>query len=206
VFISFEGMDGSGKTTQIGKLAAALGENGHAVLVTREPGGTALGESLRRILLEHAAEEPTPLTEALLFLADRHQHLSRTILPALSGGTIVICDRYIDSTVAYQGFGKGLDVSLLEALNTLATGGRNPDLTILLDVPPETLQLRRGLPTNDRFEDRATDFHERVCAGYRTLAGKSPGRFLVLDGRESVEMLHARILDRVRASLTGPFT
>lgn len=204
MFISFEGGEGSGKTTQIQKLAAALQGMGRAVLTTREPGGTVLGREIRKILLDGANTSIRPHTELLLYAADRAQHVQEIIRPALSQGQIVICDRYADATLAYQGFARGLDLGFLQQLHQIATGGLWPDLTFLLDIDPRIgisrshARLHQEGSHEDRFEKEADEFHEKVRAGYLRLAKENPQRFVVLDAAGEIEPLHQKILRQVQ--------
>jgi dTMP kinase len=188
VFITFEGGEGSGKSTQARALAERLRELGREVVLTREPGGTAFGEVARDILLHHVAPagaEPFRLDETaelLIFAADRAQHLDELILPALERGGVVVCDRFADSTVAYQGYGRGIPLDLVQRSIDLATRGVRPDLTVLLDVPPELgMQRRLGERAPDQFEREALAFHTRVRDGFLALAATEPERFLVID-------------------------
>ncbi|HEU4340728.1 MAG TPA: dTMP kinase [Candidatus Binatia bacterium] len=189
-FISFEGGDGSGKTTQVKALEQHLKDRGWPCLITREPGGTPLGQLIRRVLLEAGKQPVARPTELFLYLADRAQHVQEVILPSLTAGQIVLCDRYTDSTLAYQGYGRGIDLELLRRLNELANRGVQPDLTFLLDCPVElglarTAQRQLNAPAGgnreDRFEREALEFHERVRAGFLQLARAEPNRFRVID-------------------------
>lgn len=191
MFITFEGVEGAGKSTQIGLTAEWLQGLGRTVLTTRQPGGCALGLELRRILLDARNTHLDPAAELFMYLADRAQHVAEVIRPALDAGQAVLCDRYHDSTVAYQGFGRGLDVEDLLLLGRLATGGLRPDLTVVLDLPVET-GLARARARNEaqgssqsegRFEALRTDFHQRVRDGFKTLAAREPVRFAVVDAR-----------------------
>jgi dTMP kinase len=184
VFITFEGIEGSGKSTQIRRLAAGLPKT---TVVTREPGGTPLGTRLREALLDRDGRV-TPRAEVLLFFADRAQHVAEVIRPALERGAIVLCDRFEDSTLAYQGFGRELPMGALRAVGALATGGLRPDVTVLLDVGVETGFERVGRRGGaDRMESEERAFHERVRQGFLTLAGEDKERFLVLDGSRPPE-------------------
>ncbi|MBK8189101.1 MAG: dTMP kinase [Vampirovibrionales bacterium] len=201
LFITFEGVDGCGKSTQLAHCDAWLRAEGHDVLLTRNPGGTALGTEIRRILLHHPGYV-SPTAELLLYIADRAQHMDECVAPALQAGRIILCDRYHDSTLAYQGFGRGLDISEITQLNALATHGRAPDLTFLFDGPPEALRQRvanRGAA--DRLESEQLAFYERVAQGFRTLAAQEPQRFVTLDARESIETLQAAVAEAVRRRL-----
>jgi dTMP kinase len=183
-FITIEGPEGGGKTTQAARLEDHLRTKGVAVVRTREPGGTALGEQLRGLLLEsgHTAASIDPLTDALLFSAARRQLVTEVIRPALEAGTTVICTRYADSTLAYQGFGAGLPLSDLRDLERIATGGLRPDLTILLDLPPEAGLERKAPDDQTRFElGFDLEFHRRVRRGFLDLAANEPDRFAVID-------------------------
>lgn len=203
-FITIEGPDGAGKTTQAKRLEGNLREEGLAVVLTREPGGTALGERVRELLLADAAggQPVDPLADALLFNAARRQLVEELIRPALAAGTTVICTRYADSTLAYQGFGAGVGLADLRHLQDIATGGLRPDLTILLDLPVEVGLARKGPNDQTRFElgfDLA--FHGRVRDGFLALAGEEPDRFAVIDARAPADEVGAeigRIVDRLR--------
>lgn len=190
-FIVLEGGEAAGKSTQAALLAEHLG-----AVLTREPGGTPIGDSLRRLLLDPALTAPVPRAEALLMLAARAQHVAEVIEPALGRGQDVVCDRYSGSTLAYQGYGRGLDVSELSQLDRWATAGRAPDVVVLLDVPTEIARRRRG-PGGDRFEGEDDEFHERVVAGFRKLAAAEPGRWRTVDGSRSVEEVAASVWEAV---------
>jgi dTMP kinase len=174
VLITFEGVEGSGKTTQLARLERYLTQQGHRVEQTREPDGTALGVAVRGLFERH--EERQPLTEALLFLAARRQHVAEKIAPWLRRGRIVLCDRYTDATLAYQGYGRGVDRDLIRELNVRATGGVLPDLTLLFDLPPEEGLRRIGQRRLDAFEKLALPFHRRVRRGYRAIQRTEPKR------------------------------
>ena len=191
-FITIEGPDGSGKTTQVERLAERLRSAGHEVLVTREPGGTRLGEQLREILLaRHGGIEPTDaLTDAFLFEAARRQLVRQVIHPALADGSIVVCGRYSDSTLAYQGYGAGAPLDLLRAVDAAATDGLRPDLTILLDLPVEDGLARKSPDETTRFEaEQDVAFHRRVRAGFLALAADEPDRFAVVDATLSADQV-----------------
>ena len=177
LFITFEGGEGSGKSTQAGVLYRRLSKMGIPAILTHEPGGTPLGKQLRRWLKGEG--EIDPQTELLLFNASRANLVSRVIRPALEKGTVVICDRFADSTTVYQGYGRGLDFALIEAVNNIATQGLRPDLTVLLDVTVEQGLDRKSL--RDRFEREEAAFHQRVRQGYLEMAKREPGRWLVID-------------------------
>jgi dTMP kinase len=198
LFVVFEGGDGSGKTTQIRLLRSAVERAGHATTITREPGGTELGERIRAVLLARESAAMSDRTEALLYAAARAQHVAEVIRPALERGEVVLCDRYLDSSVVYQGSGRGLGEVQVAELNRWGTQGLVPDLTVLLDVDPVT-GLRRATEVEgpDRLEDAGDDFHRAVRAAYRRLAESDPSRYLVLDATRSVEDLHGVIRDVV---------
>ena len=183
LFVSFEGPEGAGKSTVIRRLVPALRERGHDVVATREPGGTPIGEEIRRVLLTSHHHAMLAETEALLNTAARAQHVAEVISPALAAGQVVLCDRFVDSTLAYQGAGRGLNVERLVALQSFATHGLWPDLTILLDVPVEVGQSRRlasGEPLN-RFDADAVGFHERVRRWFLRAAAEDPARWRLID-------------------------
>ena len=201
-FITFEGGDGTGKTTQIRILETLLREQKRPCIVSREPGGTTLGQTIRKILLDVHSEPLATNAELFLYLADRAQHVQQSILPALARGAVVLCDRYTDSTIAYQGYGRGLDLNFLHAQNSIATGGLRPDLTFLLDCPSEVaLQRaaqRHGVRTDqarsaDRFESEQVEFHQRVRAGFLELAHAEPKRFRVIDAMQSPQEIASTI-------------
>jgi dTMP kinase len=198
VFITFEGGDGSGKTTQISLLQKWLSNKGHTVVVTREPGGTDLGNELRDIIL-HSTGFIAPRAEALLYAADRSHHIHTLVRPALERGDVVVQDRYFDSSVAYQGAGRVLDATEVRELSLWATERLMPHLTILLDVPADVAKARQLGDERrfDRLEAEAQDFHERVRESYLALAEAEPDRFLVIDGTGSVESIHQAITTRV---------
>jgi dTMP kinase len=201
-FITFEGGDGTGKTTQIRALEDYLRERNRACLVTREPGGTALGKLIREVLLKVGESEIASSTELFLYLADRAQHVKEIILPAIASGKMVLCDRFTDSTLAYQGYGRGLDINWLCRLNETASAGITPDLTFLFDCPvglglARTAQRRARStidgPQEDRFEREKFEFHERVRQGFLELASSEPRRFRVIDASGSVEQVAKKI-------------
>ncbi len=199
IFLSFEGIEGSGKSTQATLLADALRAHGHDVVITREPGGTQRGQVLRRLLLDPTEPSLAPGAELLLMLADRAQHVQEVIAPALAANKVVITDRFVDSTTAYQGYGRGFDRALLHQLNTLACGGYLPAMTFLMDLPvSEGLQracLRRGeTETADHFEAESVAFHERVREGFLAIAHAERQRVHVLDATRPKEQVHQDIL------------
>ncbi|WP_189067977.1 dTMP kinase [Deinococcus radiotolerans] len=201
LFISFEGPEGAGKSTQLTRLAARLQEHGTPHQLTREPGGTPLGSRVRDVLLDPDLSID-PLPEFLLYSASRAQLVSNVIRPALARGEVVVCDRYADSSLAYQGAGRGLPVNLLREITLAATDGLTPDLTVLLDLDPAVgldRAARRGQP--DRLERADLDFHRRVRAGFLHLAEQTPARFLVLDATRSVDALAGEIWAAAAARL-----
>jgi dTMP kinase len=209
-FITFEGGDGSGKTTQLNLLAKYLSRRGRGYLCTREPGATKLGKMIRRVLLEAGDEKIASETELFLYLADRAQHVCEIIRPALAAGQIVLCDRFTDSTVAYQGYGRGVDLRVLGDLNRIASGGLTPDLTFFLDCAPELglartaermAAQRPGERREDRFEREAAEFHARVRKGFQELARSDGARIRLLDASRSAEDLHEEIRSIVEAGL-----
>ena len=196
LFITFEGGDGCGKTTQIKLLDEYLRGKGYKTLLTREPGAKGLGEKIREILLNYDGEV-SPRCESFLFLADRAQNVDCIIRPALAEGTIVICDRHTDSSVAYQGYGRGLNIDRIKKLNALATDSLVPDLTIVLDVDVETSQARVG-SVKDRMESAGIEFFERVRNGYLEIAKQEPERVKVVDSKQSIEDIHKQILELIK--------
>ena len=203
LFITLEGPDGSGKTTQARLLAEWLRKQGYDVVLTREPGGTHIGDQIRAVLHDPRNTEMDARTEILLYSASRAQHVAQRIRPTLAAGKIVISDRYADSTLAYQGYGRGLDLEILRAITAFATGGLTPDLTLYLDVAPqEGLQRRRlGGEEWNRLDAEALEFHRRVRAGYMELVRQEPERWAVIDGARSVEEVQAEIRALVQAKL-----
>lgn len=199
LFIVFEGGDGAGKSTQAAAVQARLEAAGHAVLRTREPGGTPIGEKLRSLVLEHGHGEIDARTEALIFAASRAAHVQQVILPALERGEIVLCDRFIDSSVAYQGAGRELGIAAVRDINLWATASLLPDVTVLLDVAPDDGRDRRlaGEAAEDRLESEPDDFHGRIRAAFLELAAARPAEYLVLDARAEREVLTAAILERI---------
>jgi dTMP kinase len=202
-FLSLEGIDGSGKTTLAVSLEEWLKGKGCEVVRTREPGGTALGRRIRELLLD-TGSELSPEAELCLYLADRAQHTEEVIIPALEAGRIVISERYADSTVAYQGHGRGLDLKLVAAMNELVSAGLRPDLTILLEAPVETGLRRRGALSPDRLEAEERSFHERVAAGYAAIAARAPERVkrVNADREEGAVLAEVKLL--VEAGLGRP--
>lgn len=206
MFVTFEGVEGCGKTTQAELLKASLEREGHRVVFTREPGGTEVGERIREVLLDRSLSGMQPLTELFLYEASRAQHVQELIRPALAEGAIVISDRFADASLAYQGAGRQIGPSEVERLNTLATRGLVPDYTVLLDVPVEaglqrTTQRVGGEAGKDRIEGERLDFHSRVRSGYLLLAEMNPDRIEVFDGTRNKDELAREIFSRVRERL-----
>jgi dTMP kinase len=202
--IVFEGVEGCGKTTQMQLCSQWLESLGVSVMLTREPGGTELGLHLRRLLLEKSEDKPVAdVTELLLYAADRSQHVAQELKPNLAAGKYVLCDRYTDSTIAYQGYGRGLNMSLIAQLNDIATGGLTSDLTIWLDVDVEVglSRKRRNAAGLDRIEQETIAFHRRVQQGYQELAATQPSRIVRVDGSLSQEMVHGVIQEILRDRL-----
>jgi dTMP kinase len=201
MFITFEGIEGSGKTTQILHVFNFLNSLGLKCIMTREPGGTRIGGKIRSILLDPESASMNPSAELLLYTADRVQHIQEIILPAIESGGIVLCDRYFDATLAYQGVARGLDMKLILDLHALVCRNLKPDLTFLLDLPPGAglmrawQQLESGSrpDTESRFEKETLAFHERVRAGYLAIAGKEPERFRIIDASRSLDQVQAQI-------------
>lgn len=209
MFITFEGMEGSGKSTALNRVQQALLDEGHGVLLTREPGGSRLGRTLRSILLDLSNDDIVPEAELFLYLADRAQHVGQVIRPALAEGVVVLSDRYADSTVVYQGYGRGLDPERLRELNDMAVGGLWPDLTLVFDLPPEeglrramTRNLREGTSVSEgRFEAEHLAFHARVREGYLTWAALHPARFRVVDATRTPDEVFEDVMRAVRSAL-----
>ncbi len=201
MFISLEGIEGCGKTTQLDHISAFLKKEGRPFVVTREPGGTAIGEKIRSILLDPASKDLVPIAELLLYMADRAQHINSVIKPRLAEGIIVVCDRYFDATVAYQGFARGLGAKYIRDLHRIILEDFKPDLTILLDLAPRTGLSRAWQELDNgnrsgaerRFEEEAISFHENVRAGYLELARLEPQRFKIIDASRSVREVQTEI-------------
>ena len=185
LFITFEGADGCGKSTQLELLKNYLTQKGFEVVVTREPGAKGLGQEIRKLLL-HYDDYVSPKCEAFMFLADRAQHIDTIVKPAADEGKIVLCDRHTDSTIAYQGYGRGENIEKLKALNNLATGEYKPDLTFIYDVDIETALKRRG-NDRDRMEQAGKEFQIKVQKGYRQIAKQEPERVKIIDAKPSIE-------------------
>lgn len=197
-FITFEGPEGAGKSTQVRLLAGQLNTAGVPHLLTREPGGSEIGDQLRALVLD-TRSSMAPMTEFLIYSASRAQLVDQVIGPALKRGELVVCDRYVDSSYAYQGYGRGLDLAQLRAVSAAATGGLMPELTVLLDISAEIglgRAARVGAP--DRIEQAGLEFHHRLNQGFRELAADEPNRFLVLDAAQPAETLAERIWDAVQ--------
>jgi dTMP kinase len=199
--ITFEGVDGAGKTTQVLLTAAALEQRGYTVLTTREPGGTRLSEEIRRLLLDPQFSEMAASTEALLYAAARSQLVGEVILPALESGSVVLCDRFVDSSLAYQGYGRGLGLDLLRTVNAFALVGLGAFYTIVIDLQPEQGMRRFATRESDRLEQESVSFHRRVRDGYRALAAAAPERIRVVDGSGTPDAVQARVWAHVAALL-----
>jgi len=205
LFITFEGIEGCGKTTQVKRFTKYLNENGIPSINTLEPGGTEIGQDIRRILLDTNNTNLFPLTELILYAADRSQHVNEIIKPGLDQGKWVICDRYLDATIAYQGFGRGLDMEIINILNNKATGGLLPDVTILMDCE-EDVGIKRALERNKessqedqgRFEKEKMEFHRRVRQGYLTLADKNKDRYIIIDAAKTVDEVEKDIIKALK--------
>lgn len=196
LFITFEGIDGCGKTTQLNMVEKALKErkNSVEVISTRNPGGTEFGKALREILL-HSNHQLTDMSELLLFITDRAHHMETVVRPGLESGKIILCDRYTDSTVAYQGYGRHLSIPVIEQLNTIATQGIKPDITFLLDGEPETLRKRiqqRG--RSDRMEQEVLQFHQNVRDGFLKLATQNTERIILINALDNPECIHTSVM------------
>lgn len=201
-FVTFEGIDGCGKSTQAKLLAQRLSADGLTVVATREPGGTVIAEKIRSLLIDPAHGEMVNECELLLYLAARAQHLRERIIPAVRNGTIVVCDRFQDATYAYQGYGRSLPLATLQSLNSFATGGINPDLTFIIDLPVATAFARMSAMNKrqDRLEATGEDFFKRIREGYLSLAGASPGRVRILDGAAEAETIAEQVYALVENS------
>lgn len=199
IFISLEGIEGTGKTTQARLLSKRLVEKGYEVILTQEPGGTVIGNRIREILLHVDHREMSYMTELLLYNADRAQHLSERIIPALNEGKVVITDRFTDSTVAYQGYGRGIDIHLIMSINNLATKGIKPHLTLLFDLDVETgLKRNKGINKVDRLELENVEFHKKVRDGYFQIAKKEPERVKIVDASMPAEHVAEKVWEVVK--------
>jgi len=209
MFISFEGIEGSGKTTHAKHTVRFLQDKGHDCVITREPGGTRIGKKIRAILLDPLSKDMDPLTELLLYTADRAQHIKEYILPLLSDGKIVLCDRYYDATMAYQGFARGLDIGLIEKIHKLLFDNLKPDITLLLDLPPEIglerawKQINNGnrISHETRFEEERLSFHKKVRAGYLELSRFEPKRFRIIDASKDEHKVREEIIKILDAEI-----
>ena len=202
VFISFEGIEGTGKTTQAKLLSERLSDEGCVTVLTHEPGGTVIGSRIRELLLLPEHREMSYMTELLLYNAARVQHLAERILPAVNEGTIVITDRFTDSTIAYQGYARGIDLSLINSIDRIATGGIRPDLTILFDLDVEEgLRRNRGVNKIDRLELDSIEFHKRVRAGYLKIAESEPERFRIVDASRPPEEIGVKVWEIVSTAM-----
>jgi dTMP kinase len=206
-FITFEGMDGCGKSTQLEMFARALKDRELDFIVTREPGGTALGEGVRKLLVSDVSLGISPAAELLLIVGARAEHVAEVIRPGLAKGQIVISDRYTDSSVAFQGYGRGIDLSLVNQMNRFATGGLTPDLTIIFDLEPELARARLSArPVGGllgALDEEALDFHARVREGYQMLAASEPSRIRVIDSSGTPEKTHAAVMSLVTEVIRG---
>lgn len=201
MLITFEGIEGCGKTTQIALLHTYLEKKGLNVIKTREPGGTTFGETLRKAFL-HANMEVYPLSELLVFMAMRAQHVEELIQPALKEGKVVLCDRFIDASYAYQGYGRGIDLGIIETLNRLVTKGVRPNLTVLLDCAVDIGLRRKAESTDmDRFEKEELAFHKKIKKAYEKMSKADPKRFFVIDGSLDIDTIHKMIRKKVVALL-----
>ncbi len=200
LFLTFEGIDGCGKSTQVRLFADYLERRGIKPVITREPGGTRLGEGIRKLLLPRASQGIDPRTEVLLLFASRAQNVAENILPALRHGSLVLCDRFTDATLAYQGHGRGLDLEFIRALHRFACQGLNPNLTFVIDINPRTSVARArernssAAADEGRFEQEGAAFHQRVRSGYRRLAKEEPARVKLIPGEDSIQAVHHRIV------------
>ena len=195
-FITFEGVEGAGKSTQAKLLYQYLIDNGKDVVLTKEPGGTKTGQKIRQILLEKTDEIFPPVAELMLYEADRNFHIHNLIKPSLQQGKYIICDRFIDSTLAYQGYARGLDINLIKQLNEIATEGIKPDITFLIDIPVEEgLKRIRQTRQADRIEDEDIQFHKRLREGFLKIAENEKERIVVLDGMELPENIFGKVIE-----------
>ncbi len=201
-FITFEGIDGSGKSLQIEMLADYLTELGEKILVVREPGTTIIGEYVRNILMDKKNNTMSYKTEALLFMAARAQLMQEKIIPALENNYTVICDRFIDSSVVYQGIGRGLGEKFIKELNKFVTENIEPDITFFLDISPQNAWLRKiGIQTSDRFESENINFHQKIYLGYKKLIAENPNRIICIDANVSPEEIHTQIVNAIKEKI-----
>lgn len=205
LFITFEGPDGAGKTTQFNRLSQYLKQQGFDPIVTREPGGTPIGEKIRELLLDTENKEMDPAAEMLLYAASRAQHVSQVIKPALEMGKIVLCDRFVDSSAAYQGVGRGLGIETVEAVNLPALHGIEPDLTLFFNLSPEEGLKRRFRDSQkgDRLEQEQMDFHQKVYRGFCILRDRYPQRIREIDASQSEENIFRVVLEAVKQLISG---
>jgi dTMP kinase len=211
MFISFEGIEGSGKTTQVRYMVEFLQNKGLDCVFTREPGGTRIGEKIRAILLDPLSKDMDPLTELLLYTADRAQHVRECVLPLLASGKTVLCDRYFDATMAYQGFARGIDIVLIEKIHCLLFEDLKPDLTFLLDLPAEIglarawKQINKGARTGEetRFEEETLSFHKKVRSGYLEIARLEPERFRIIDASGKEQDVREEIVKTLSGAMKG---
>lgn len=198
IFISFEGIEGTGKTIQSRLLCEHLMKKGYKVILTEEPGGTRIGLKIRDLLLSTENREITPVAELLLYNASRSQHIKEVILPAITDSSVVITDRFSDSTVAYQGFGRRIDLGYIDFIQRIVTEGLKPDITLLLDLDVETgLMRNKGINKTDRLELEDVEFHKRVRDGYLEIAAKEPERIKLIDASGSIEEIHSKVINIV---------
>lgn len=205
MLITLEGIEGSGKTTQMVHIETYLAARGIDCTITREPGGTAIGAKIRAVLLDPANHDMDPLAELMLYMADRAQHISQVIRPALNAGKVVLCDRFFDATIVYQGLARGLSPKLIEEFHMMAFNGLKPDLTLLLDLPPEMglarawSQINNGdrVANESRFEEERLEFHNRVRSGYLALAKKDPQRFRIIDAAKNEAQVKTEICNQI---------
>jgi dTMP kinase len=198
IFISFEGIEGTGKTIQSRLLCEHLMKKGYKVILTEEPGGTRIGLKIRDLLLSTENREITPVAELLLYNASRSQHIKEVILPAINDSSVVITDRFSDSTVAYQGFGRRIDLGYIDFIQRIVTEGLKPDITLLLDLDVETgLMRNEGINKTDRLELEDVEFHKRVRDGYLEIAAKEPERIKLIDASGSIEEIHSKVINIV---------
>lgn len=201
-FITIEGTDGAGKTTQINLLKLELEKMGYDIIITREPGGTPIGEKIRSIILDGANTQIDNATEILLYAASRAQHVVEKIIPALRAEKIVICDRFADSTIVYQSFARGIDRKFVEKINTFAVSGLEPDITLFFDISPENgMERKKKSKKLDRIESEDMEFHKRVYNGYKSLCREFPERIVPIDAQKSVEDVHIQVMEAVKAIL-----
>lgn len=207
LFITFEGIDGCGKSTQLSEASKRLNQEGFPIVVTREPGGTPIAEKIRSLLISPEHNEMAAECELLLYLAARAQHVKEKIIPSLDEGKIVLCDRFQEATFAYQGYGRGIPLEVLRSMNGYAAQGLSPDLTFIFDISPELSRTRLELMNKgkDRLEQNGHDFFERIRDGYRTIARENPGRVVLLDGARSVgeisENVNRKIIELINKSV-----